>query len=98
MARDTGDAATREQHLVDVGRRTPRVSIDDSEAVRELGYADRERMVLVVFTDSATVYGYPDLTDLEVAGLRKVLLDHKSLGRFVSTVIKPRHDRERIQF
>lgn len=92
------EALSRMQHLIDVARRTPLQPVGGSSAVRKLGFAEQERMVLVVFADSDTVYGYPFLSDIEVAGLRKVLLDHASLGHYVSTVIKPRHDHERIQF
>lgn len=98
MARKASGASSRQQHLIDVARRTPLQAVHGSSAVRKLGFAEHERMVLVVFADSDTVYGYPHLGDDEIAGLREVLLDHQSLGHYVSTVIKPRHDHERIQF
>jgi hypothetical protein len=70
-----------------------------SDAIRRLGYDPRHRMVGVVFTSSDEVYGYPLLSDEEIAGLLAVLQNHESLGHYVSTVIKKNHDHdhERVQ-
>jgi hypothetical protein len=85
------------QSLIELARRTPLKPVA-SAAVKRLGYQPDQRMVLVVFADSDTVYGYPNLTDEEITGLIQVLQADESLGHYVSTVIKPRHDHERIQF
>lgn len=86
------------KHLIEVARQVPMQAITGSSAIRRLGFHPRHRMVLVVFTDSDTVYGYPNLSDEEVEGLLAVLENHESLGHYVSTVTKPNHDHERIQF
>lgn len=92
------EALARMQQLIEVARRTTLKDVKGSSAIRRLGFAERARMVLVVFADSDTVYGYPHLSDEEIAGLIDVLHADESLGHYISTVIKPRHDHERIQF
>lgn len=84
-------------HLTDAARHT-RLQPVDSSAVRQIGFDPEHRMVVVVFADRDTVYGYPNLSDAEVAGLASVLEHHESLGHYISTVIKPNHDHERVQF
>ena len=69
-----------------------------SAAIRKIGYDPELRMVAVVFTGTRdTVYGYPNLTDEEIEGLLAVFENEESLGHYVSTVIKPNHDAERVQ-
>ena len=86
------------KHLIDIARQTPLTQVGGSTAITRLGFNPEHRMVLVEFTSSPTVYGYPHLSDDEVAGLLAVLQDGESLGHYVSTVIKPNHDHERVQF
>ena len=69
----------------------------ESEAVRRLGFDPGLRMVGVIFTSGEVRYGYPNLTDEEVRGLLSVMESHASLGHYVSTVIKPRHDFEHVR-
>jgi hypothetical protein len=86
------------KHLIHAARRTPLTGIEGSSAITKLGFNETHRMALVVFAERDTVYGYPHLTDDEVAGLLAVLEDGDSLGHYVSAVIKPNHDHERVQF
>jgi len=78
-------------------RRTRMVKVD-STAVSSMGFDPDQRVLVVQFTGSETVYGYPNLSDEEVSGLLAVLENHESLGNFINTVIKPNHDHERVQF
>jgi hypothetical protein len=69
-----------------------------SRGVRMLGYDPTARMVAVVFQGTGdVVYGYPHLTDDEIRGLLEVMENHESLGHYVSKVIKPNHDDERVR-
>ena len=69
-----------------------------SRAIRKVGFDPKSRMVAVMFTGGdETVYGYPNLSDEEIRGLLEVLEHGESLGHYVSTVIKPNHDAERVQ-
>lgn len=78
-------------------RQTRMVKVD-STAVSKIGFDPIQRVLVVQFTGSETVYGYPNLTDEEVSGLLAVLENHESLGTYINTVIKPNHDHERVQF
>jgi hypothetical protein len=69
-----------------------------SKGVRQLGYDPDSRMAAVVFTGSEVVYGYPNLSDEELAGLLRVMEHQASLGNFISTVIKKNHDHERVEW
>ena len=69
-----------------------------SSAVSSIGFDPDRRLLAVRFTSSETVYGYPGLSDEEVAALREVLQHGESLGHFISTVIKPIHDDEHVEF
>ena len=69
-----------------------------STGVRKLGYDPETRMAAVVFPDKDVVYGYPNLTDIEIAGLLAVMEHHESLGHYISTVIKPHHDFEHVRW
>ena len=68
-----------------------------SRAVRKLGYDPTTRMAAVQFQGSEALYGYPNLTPDEVAGWLEVMEDHRSIGEFVTTVIKARHDFEHVR-
>ena len=67
-----------------------------STGVRMVGYDPEARMVAVVFPDGETVYGYPNLSDDEVRELLEALQGRRSLGKTISTLIKPNHDFERV--
>ena len=69
-----------------------------STGIRKLGYDPESRMAAVVFADGDVVYGYPNLTDIEIAGLLAVMEHHESLGHYISTVIKPHHDFEHVRW
>ena len=69
----------------------------DSSGVRKLGYDPAVRMAAVVFPGEEAIYGYPNLTEPEVAGLLDVIDSNKSLGHYVSTVIKKHHDFEHVK-
>ena len=69
----------------------------DSSAVRRMGYDPDTRMVGVVFAGGGMRYGYPGLADDEIVRLLEVMDHGESLGHFVSTVIKPNHDADRVQ-
>ena len=87
----------RRQALTQALRRIPLRSVD-SRAIRKFGYDPELRMAAVMFIGSGdTVYGYPDLSDEEIRGLLAVFENEDSLGHYVSTVIKPRHDAEHVQ-
>ena len=88
--RSHDDLVRRLRHI-----RLQRVS---STGVRKLGYDPETRMAAVVFPDKDVVYGYPNLTDIEIAGLLAVMEHHESLGHFISTVIKPHHDFEHVRW
>ena len=75
-----------------------RLQVVKSSAVRRLGSDPETRMAAVQFTGGDTVYGYPNMSDVEIAGLLRVMQDHGSIGEFVSTVVKPRHDHERVSW
>ena len=77
-------------------QRTPLRPVD-SQAVSKMGFDPKARMLVVQFTSGTTIYGYPNLSDEEVAGLLAVLESDDSIGHYISTVIKPNHDHERIQ-
>jgi hypothetical protein len=68
-----------------------------SQAVSKIGFDPKARMLVVQYTSGTTIYGYPHLSDEEVAGLLAVLESDDSIGHYISTVIKPNHDHERIQ-
>lgn len=86
-----------EPSLVAVARRTQLTTITGSDAISAMGYDVKHRMVVVQFKGGPIRYGYPHLTDQEISGLLAVLQDHKSLGHYIATVIKPNHDHERVQ-
>ena len=69
----------------------------ESSGVRKLGYDPAVRMAAVVFPGEEAIYGYPNLTEPEVAGLLDVIDKKKSLGNYVSTVIKKHHDFEHVK-
>ncbi len=78
-------------------RRIPLRSVK-SRAIRRFGYDPELRMAAVMFAGGGDkVYGYPGLSDEEIEGLLEVLEQEESLGHYVSTVIKPNHDHERVQ-
>ena len=89
-APDKAELVHRLRHI-----RLQRVS---STGVRKLGYDPETRMAAVVFPDKDVVYGYPNLTDIEIAGLLAVMEHHESLGHYISTVIKPHHDFEHVRW
>ncbi|WP_298929882.1 hypothetical protein [uncultured Ramlibacter sp.] len=71
-----------------------------SSGVRRLGYDPASRMAAVLYPATDVVYGYPNLSDEELQGLLEVLqhLDDHSLGHYVSTVIKARHEHEHLRW
>jgi hypothetical protein len=81
--------------LVAALRATPLQRVQ-SRGVRKIGYDPTHRMAAVVYPDRDTVYGYPHLSDDEIRGLIAVMEHHASLGAYVSTVLKPHHDHERV--
>jgi hypothetical protein len=68
-----------------------------STGVRELGYDPQARMAAVVFAGSELRYGYPNLSNEEVAGLLRVMESQASIGHYISTVIKANHDFEHVR-
>lgn len=76
----------------------PRMIRVDSDAVARIGFDPDARLLVVEFTSSPQAYGYPNLSDEEIAGLVAVLENGESLGHFIATVIKPNHDHERVRF
>lgn len=76
----------------------PRLYPVASEAVARIGFDPDARLLVVEFTSSPQAYGYPNLSDEEIAGLVAVLENGESLGHFIATVVKPNHDHERVQF
>jgi hypothetical protein len=68
-----------------------------STGVRKLGYDEEARMAAVVYPGSEVRYGYPNLSDAEVAGLLRVMESQASLGHYISTVIKANHDAEHVR-
>ena len=100
--KDHVDVQVLERLRRDVERLNPirraRMVKVESTAVSRMGFDPKQRVLAVQFTGSDAVYGYPNLTDEEVAGLLGVLENHESLGNYINTVIKPNHDHERIQF
>jgi hypothetical protein len=68
-----------------------------SSAVRKLGFDPATRMAAVQYKGNDVVYGYPNLTPDEVAGWLEVMEDHRSIGEYVSTVIKAKHDHEHVR-
>ena len=68
-----------------------------SSAVATLGFDPELRLLAVQFVGKPAVFGYPGLSDEEVRGLRNALLNQESLGHYVSTVIKPRHNAEHVR-
>jgi hypothetical protein len=68
-----------------------------SSAVQKLGYDPPTRMAAVQYQGNDVLYGYPNLTPDEVAGWLEVMQDHRSIGEYVSKVIKARHDFEHVR-
>ena len=68
-----------------------------SSAVRKLGFDPAARMAAVQYKGNDVVYGYPNLTPDEVAGWLEVMEDHRSIGEYVSKVIKANHDHEHVR-
>jgi hypothetical protein len=68
-----------------------------SSAVRQLGYDPQTRMVAVQFESSDSIYGYPNVSDEELAGLLNVLRNQGSIGEYITTVLKAHHEHEHVR-
>lgn len=68
-----------------------------SSAVQALGYDPPTRMAAVQYRGNDVRYGYPNLTPDEVAGWVEVMQDHRSIGEYISKVIKANHDHEHVR-